>query len=1135
MITKQLIFENIFDKNSNVLIIISNNRLRALSSDGGPNSCSSAPPTTSSTPKYKLAEYRYGREEMLALFNPHIIKPPENVEEFPHLFVDKVQMPLSLLTMTEEESRLWTRVNSDAVLRLVGKGGSAPERGERPISERGGISMRAGRGGGLSERGRGRGRGYYQRNNFEDNGDSPPERRDFRNKTFERNHTLNDENSRDRKFDRSFTRGGGNGGTEDRDLLSRKNNSRSSSVENWRTGGRGEDREGWRTARGPTDNWNRSNSWRSGERDKDFDPEMEASERNGPHRKYYQRDRNPNDLWDDIDDNDRRNSLPEWSLEDGSEIDAKVGTFDDSGAFREDTNEDDDEEEPKSDEESAVAQKEDKTEFNSKNNNQMNKSEKDSENELKLRKSSEMSVRSEDKSMNKRQSNERQIQMKAQTSQKDSQSVPESQSSQTPSNKLLNKSLNSNQNLNSQQIKSPLEEDGFSHLEKEAENMVAQWTADDDSKDKPEAPTFSHESHVSNNIVVVPVTHEDALKWYYRDPQNEVQGPFTPHEMYDWFTAGYFAMDLLVRRGCDEYFAQLGELFKLWERIPFIHVQGSTPPPLRIQSSNPSHPSLSINSSTSHPSVHPLTATPPQHVLNPQLTSHPPQPPHSVPAQLHQQMFVNQQSVDMQSQLRLLLAQLKKQEGFSDLSQQQQQEVLVQRYVHLEQQRQQSLQTSIPNNRNPEESQISSLEALSNLRIQSNRPPVQQMMAKGGHVHSIWDITGNSNALSVRDIEEMQRKEQEMKELEERRKAFEDEQNRKKLEQEDLQRKIAEERERKFEELQKKLEEERLRNQELLRKQEEEKRRREEEERMRIEEEDRIRNERVAEEQKRRHEELMRLEEYARLQSLQEEDRRRQIEVEKERQRQQLQEIERERQKEMERIRQIQQQEAIIKLQQQQEKKRQGPVWGQPEIPQKQHNSLSLDDIQRLQEEKDREERQKQMQQKHMQALLAAQQQQQQNKQALTWAAQTYQQTAPVKTLAEIQREEAEKVAKQRVIENKKQLTQVTNSVPNAGIWNNATNQLFANKQPPPTKAVNSSANNASAPIGFWEPESRKVSTNRANESALNSMQTISKGNNSTQFVTKTNSKNKKEEVFTILYLFKIKFLMSVHSFRRQL
>lgn len=52
----------------------------------------------------------------------------------------------------------------------------------------------------------------------------------------------------------------------------------------------------------------------------------------------------------------------------------------------------------------------------------------------------------------------------------------------------------------------------------------------------------------------------DPTKWYYRDPQGTVQGPFTPKEMYEWFINGYFSRDLLVKRGCDLNFSILGEL-----------------------------------------------------------------------------------------------------------------------------------------------------------------------------------------------------------------------------------------------------------------------------------------------------------------------------------------------------------------------------------------------------------------------------------------------------------------------------------------------------------------------------------------------------------------------------------------------
>lgn len=48
-------------------------RLRALSggggsSGGGSSNAVASPPLSPALPKYKLAEYRYGREEMLALY-----------------------------------------------------------------------------------------------------------------------------------------------------------------------------------------------------------------------------------------------------------------------------------------------------------------------------------------------------------------------------------------------------------------------------------------------------------------------------------------------------------------------------------------------------------------------------------------------------------------------------------------------------------------------------------------------------------------------------------------------------------------------------------------------------------------------------------------------------------------------------------------------------------------------------------------------------------------------------------------------------------------------------------------------------------------------------------------------------------
>lgn len=42
-------------------------------------------------------------------------------------------------------------------------------------------------------------------------------------------------------------------------------------------------------------------------------------------------------------------------------------------------------------------------------------------------------------------------------------------------------------------------------------------------------------------------------------------------------------MSLLVKRGCDEVFQPLGEMMKIWGRVPFT--PGPAPPPLQVRAS----------------------------------------------------------------------------------------------------------------------------------------------------------------------------------------------------------------------------------------------------------------------------------------------------------------------------------------------------------------------------------------------------------------------------------------------------------------------------------------------------------------------------------------------------------------------
>ncbi|XP_075440215.1 GRB10-interacting GYF protein 1-like [Ascaphus truei] len=74
--------------------------LRALSSGG----TVASPPPSPAMPKYKLAEYRYGREEMLALYVKDN-KVPEEMQdqEIAGILHEEPLQPLALLPLTEEE------------------------------------------------------------------------------------------------------------------------------------------------------------------------------------------------------------------------------------------------------------------------------------------------------------------------------------------------------------------------------------------------------------------------------------------------------------------------------------------------------------------------------------------------------------------------------------------------------------------------------------------------------------------------------------------------------------------------------------------------------------------------------------------------------------------------------------------------------------------------------------------------------------------------------------------------------------------------------------------------------------------------------------------------------------------------
>lgn len=73
---------------------------------------------------------------------------------------------------------------------------------------------------------------------------------------------------------------------------------------------------------------------------------------------------------------------------------------------------------------------------------------------------------------------------------------------------------------------------------------------------------------MTTRVMVMP----DKLKWQYRDPTGQNQGPFSGLEMHDWYKAGFFQPNLLVKREEDEEFEPLSILVRRIgnQREPFL-------------------------------------------------------------------------------------------------------------------------------------------------------------------------------------------------------------------------------------------------------------------------------------------------------------------------------------------------------------------------------------------------------------------------------------------------------------------------------------------------------------------------------------------------------------------------------------
>lgn len=100
----------------------------------------------------------------------------------------------------------------------------------------------------------------------------------------------------------------------------------------------------------------------------------------------------------------------------------------------------------------------------------------------------------------------------------------------------------------------------------------AKWQTNDDPAFKRQLSAVMDKEQEARNISQ-PLPEDMVL--YYRDPQGEIQGPFSGSDIIGWFEAGYFGIDLLVRSASapkDSPFSLLGDV------MPHLRAKARPPP-----------------------------------------------------------------------------------------------------------------------------------------------------------------------------------------------------------------------------------------------------------------------------------------------------------------------------------------------------------------------------------------------------------------------------------------------------------------------------------------------------------------------------------------------------------------------------
>ncbi|KAI5731314.1 hypothetical protein M8J77_008089 [Diaphorina citri] len=565
--------------------------LRNMSQDGNPSG-GPAPPITSSGPKYQLADYRYGREEMLALYDEQaVISSPTTLALAnldPVLYSEVVQTPVSFIPMTEEETRIYNRGFNSRGFSNPSLGSDPSSGGGKPFSKMNtspllgatpqatNNSFRSRNQAGI-ERGRGRGvpgSSYHTRPGIKDGSD-------LYNNTMNRNRFgVNSDLQSNRGW-------GDRNGILDPDskkegqgLHNRQHNASGGSVSdsNWRRFR--EDDEPWRpnfnrtnSTGNNTEKWGGRGSWRQqaeqNARSSERDDDKWEKERGGSkwddsknQNQYSSNSNNTNSNSNNGVNRLRRYSfnednLPEWATENLSET--RGGTFDSNGAYH-GVYSDDENDNPRKSKDPGM--NENRYYASQSGDNTPNPCYEDS-----ISPPGPYGTDSPSKQHFENISPTRHLDgtsspMKPPAMKpnevggyKDSPQADKGemhhQKTSSPSHK--NSAMEPNNRLDSNELMNQ-------RLSKVVDD-IDRLITEEDSKEPPQ----HMESPTSNGI---DANIKD--KWLYKDPQGSVQGPFTSAEMAEWYRSGYFRSNLLVRRLCDEQFSPLGDLFHFYGNIPFL-------------------------------------------------------------------------------------------------------------------------------------------------------------------------------------------------------------------------------------------------------------------------------------------------------------------------------------------------------------------------------------------------------------------------------------------------------------------------------------------------------------------------------------------------------------------------------------